>query len=554
MIDAAVGGHRRRWLGLGLAVALGLLGLALAATAALVGGWHSLQSLVPALVFCGGLSAGSLTLLLVHRLTGGSWGEDLRSPLAAAASALPLVGLLSMPLLVGLVHAPTDIYPWAAETARGADGLPARWYLNIPAFTVRTVVILLLWLVIAWSVGVYGARATLRPGAGGSAAALVLMVVSMTLIAFDWVMSLDPHWYSAVFGLLVGVAQTLAAMALATLWLALHPRRAASRPSARTRPRLSPDAGHLLLALLLLWGYLTLMQFVTIWIANLPDEIRWFVPRLQTGWRSLGLAWLVLLPGLALPLLLSRRVKTRPGALALTAGIVLLGQGLYALWLTLPTLRPAGPRFTPLDTAVLAGAATLWLAAYLLHLSLNSCRKQPASMMRGKRAMAMPTDMRQPPRGFPAVRDEVARTGTAVPVAADASAHTSTRRAALIASRCGAVPPGAQELEQEPSGIAGGTVVKVVAGIASVLVLTAMVLLPWRHQESASPSPPEAGAALLQNPVANLADYRATQHTQLREWRWMSRENGIARIPVERAIELLIAGSRSSTSRREADQ
>jgi len=538
---------RGHWRGAVLALALAVLGLALAAAAALLGGWDALQALVPALVFWGGLSTGSLALLLVHRLTGGAWGEELRRPLLAAAAALPLVALLAAPLLLGLVDSQTDIYPWATE-ARAGGTAHAHWYLNLPAFTVRTLAILVLWVVIAWSLGAYAPRSTSSPGIGVSAFALVLMVLSMTVIAVDWVMSLEPKWYSAVFGLLVSASQTLSAMALAALWLGLHPRRAALRASAGNPPHLSTDAGNLLLALLLLWGYLVLMQFVTVWIANLPDEIRWFVPRLQTGWRWLGLAWLVLVPGLSLPLLLSRRTKTRPGTLALAAGLVLLGAGLYALWLTLPTLRPAGPRFTLLDLAVLAGTGALWLGAFVLHLSLSWALSRPATVTRRDRAVARPLDVRHP-LGVPAVRDDVAWTGTASPVAASRAAQSAGTGASSTAPG-----GGSRGLEQEPSGIAAGTVVRVVAGIAAMLILAATVLLPWRHQEGANPRPPEAGPELLASPVANLADYRAAQHAQLQDWGWVNREQGIAQIPVDRAIEMLIGHTRSSTSPQEARQ
>ena len=518
---------RHPWLGMGLALALAVLGLALAAAAAVLGRWDGLQALVPALVLLGGLSAGSLVLLLIHRLTGGQWGQDLRPPLLAAAGAVPVVGLLAAPLLVGLEH----VYPWAMEVRGGAGAAAAHWYLNPPAFTARSLTILALWLMLAWSVGAYAPRSKPLPAVGASALYLLLMVVSMTLVGFDWVMSLDPEWYSAVFGLLVGVTQTLAAMALAGLWLGLHPPRAHARAPSGAAVRLSPDAGNLLLALLLLWGYLALMQLVTIWSANLPDEIRWFVPRLQTGWRVLGLAWLVLLPVLALPMLLSGRIKRRPSGLALAAGLVLFGLALYALWLTLPTARSDGPRVTLVDLTVLAGAGALWLAAYMSHLVLN----RPATGVRRERAVVA-----WRPPALPASRGGVARTGTAAPAAAGSVGATSPSGA------------GSDGLEQEPSGIDAGTIVKVIAGIATVLIVGATVLLPWRHQESADPTPPEAGPALLSNPVANLADFRAAQHAALRDWGWVSREDGIAQVPVDRAIEMLTARGRSSTSPGEA--
>ena len=526
--------------GLASALFLAALGLALGAAAVLPGRWDVLEALVPALVFWGGLSVGSLALLLVHRLTGGQWGEELRPALLAAAGALPMVALLATPLLLGLEH----LYPWAV--AGGAGDAPAHWYLNPPAFRARTLEILVLWLLLAWSLGAYAPRTSALPGAGVSAFCLLLLVLSTTLIAFDWVMSLDPAWYSAVFGLLVGVSQTLAAMALAVLWLGLArwrhgrgsgrpPRGGAGAASSR-----SPDVGNLFLVILLLWCYLVLMQFVTIWIANLPHEIRWLVPRLQTDWRWLGLAVMVLLPGLALPLLLSRRVKTRPGGLVLAAGVVLAGQALYALWLTLPTLHPAGPRAAPLELAVPAAAGALWLAAFVMHRTLN---RRAAETSRDRATAAWAPDAAPAPVGEPSVAIGMARArgGGNTPVAGEAPVGGPPVPAA------GSGRSGVRG--QEPGGIAAGPIVKSLAGIVVVLIAAVIVLLPWRREETATAHRPEAGPALLANPVANLSAYRAEQ---ARKWRWVSRRDGIAQIPVERAIEILLARKAAPANNKEA--
>jgi hypothetical protein len=335
---------------------LGLAGLALAGGSFLLAGRGAYQSFLSAWLFWGGLSVGSLALLLVHRLTGGRWGDDLRPPLVAAAATLPLVALLAVPLLLGLA----DLYPWAAAGEGGGAAGPA-WLLNPSFFAIRCLCYLAIWLALAWMVGAFGAPPRRLQGQGPGGLALSLLALTTTLAAFDWVMSLDPLWYSAVFGLLVGVAQATAGLALAVLWLAgAHGGRAGA-------DRLH-DAGNLLLAGVLLWSYLALMQFLTVWIANLPHEIRWYVPRLQTGWQWLGAAVVCLQLLAPLPLLLSRRAKRSPGALALAAGLILCAQALYALWLTLPTLRPRAPRLDAADLGLFLGLGGLWLGVLLWRL------------------------------------------------------------------------------------------------------------------------------------------------------------------------------------------
>lgn len=334
-----------------------LAGLLLVAAGVASAGRGSYQAFLSAWVFWGGLSVGSLALLLVHELTGGRWGDVLRPPLVAAGSALPLIALLVVPLSFGL----DELYPWV----RAGDGGQGPVWLDPPFFAARAVCYLSLWLALAWLLGAVGRQERGPLGQGRAGMALLVLLATTTLAAFDWIMSLDPLWYSAVFGLLVGVAQGTGALSLALLWLT------AARGKRAGADRLH-DAGNLLLAAVLLWAYLTLMQFLTVWIANLPHEVRWYVPRLTTDWRWLAVAVLTLHLLVALPLLLSRRAKRSPLALGLAAAAVLLAQALYALWLTLPSLRPRSPRLEVADLALFSGIGALWLGVLFWRLPAAS--------------------------------------------------------------------------------------------------------------------------------------------------------------------------------------
>lgn len=335
---------------------MGLAGVLLAGGGVLLAGRGAYEPFLWAWLFWGGLSAGSVALLLVHQVTGGRWADALRPPLAAAAAALPVVALLVVPLLFGLA----ELYPWARGDVAHPSGLFSPLF-----FAARALVYLTLLLGLAWLAGAFGRPARRLRGQGVGGAALLVLVLTTTLAAFDWIMSLDPHWYSAVFGLLVGMAQVVAGLALATRWLARAEGRFPGRPVATQQLH---DAGNLLLAGVLLWGYLAFMQFLTIWSANLPEEIRWYVPRLQTDWHWLGLAVVGLHLLAPLPLLLSRRAKRSPRTLGLVAGLVLLGQALYALWLTLPTLRPQAARVETADALLFLGVGGLWLGLFLWRL------------------------------------------------------------------------------------------------------------------------------------------------------------------------------------------
>jgi hypothetical protein len=354
-------------------LAVGLVGLLLVGTAALAGGAGLPSAWVAACVFWGGLSLGSLVLLQVHQLSGGAWGEALHRPLLAAAGALPLLPLLLLPLLA----TPGQWYPWA-HTDLPSGTVPV-WYLNVPFFRLRTLLYLAVWLTLAWAVGSWDNRdeAAARRARRSSPAGLILLLVTTSLAAFDWIMSLDPRWYSAIFGLLVTAGQVTAALALAVLWCVV------GRAATATDPQLRHDFGNLLLTLLLLWTYLVGMQFITIWIADLPREIRWYLPRLQTDWGWLGLAVLTLHLFMPLPLLLSRSTKRSRAGLGLAAALLLGGEGLYALWLTLPTLHPQGLQLSAADLAVFAGVGGLWLAFFLWRSAETGMPRAEASRAGG---------------------------------------------------------------------------------------------------------------------------------------------------------------------------
>jgi hypothetical protein len=226
----------------------------------------------------------------------------------------------------------------------------ARAWLSSPFFTGRLVVYGLLWWWLTWPASL--------ASKGRAAVSLVVYAIVTSLAAVDLLMSLLPAWYSTGFGLLVMSSQALSGAAAAVLFaLARCPRE---WPAAGAAP-LSRDLGNLLLMWAMSWGYLAFMQFIVIWAENLPREIAWYVPRLQTGWRWLGLA---LVGGqLALPFLalLFRSVKDRPPRLAKVAALLLAASALDAAWLVLPSVDAHSLQGWWLQPPAFAGMALLLL-------------------------------------------------------------------------------------------------------------------------------------------------------------------------------------------------
>src|SRR3569833_563484 len=175
-----------------------------------------LLSYLFAFLFFTGISIGSLALVMVHVLSGGAWGELLRHPLLAAARTLPLQGLLSIPILVGL----PALYPWADHDASAHDPMlrDQGWYLAPTFFIARTIIYFVLWIAFLWMIGASArdagrTRALPRIASCG----LIVYAVSSLFASTDWAMSLMPHWHSSTFGLLVATGWMLAAAALAIL-------------------------------------------------------------------------------------------------------------------------------------------------------------------------------------------------------------------------------------------------------------------------------------------------------------------------------------------------
>lgn len=336
----------------GIAAVIGLLALA----ACLLLGLHAprevLLSYLFAWLFWLAPALGSLGLLMIHALTGGDWGLALRPALLAASRRLPLMAVLLLPVLIGMAL----LFPWAnAQAAADPELARQRWWLNVPFFVIRAVVVFALWLWLA-----HGMRRRLgTPAAAGFAAGgLILYALTISVAAIDWVVSLVPRWHSTTFGILLGTSQLLTAAGLA-IWVSVAGRDAAS-PWWTSR-RLN-DLGSILMVLVLAWGYLAFMDYLTVWIADLPSETVWYLPRVKTGWRWLGAFLVVFHLALPFAVLLSRQAKQRAAWLAGVAGWLFVAQIGYAAWLVLPGLRDHALAWS--DPLAWIGIGGLWWLGY----------------------------------------------------------------------------------------------------------------------------------------------------------------------------------------------
>jgi hypothetical protein len=320
-----------------------------------------------------GISLGCLAILMLQHLSGGAWGFVIRRLLEAATRVFPLLALLFVPLLFGL-H---QLYPWADAARVAADPLLQHKapYLNLTGFVARAVFYFAAWcgasyLLSRWSLEQDQVpRVALRERMQGfSAVGLLLYGLTTTFSAIDWVMSLDPHWYSTIYGMLFMAGGAVAGMALVIAMAALLAKH--EPLSGILAPGHFHDLGKLLLAFVMIWAYFAFSQFLIIWSGNLPEEITWYHVRLAGGWRMVGLLLLVfhfLLPFL---LLLSRDLKRQGRTLALVAAAVLVMRYVDLYWMVAPSFPEAadGLRLHWLDVAVPVAVGGLWMAEFLRQL------------------------------------------------------------------------------------------------------------------------------------------------------------------------------------------
>ncbi len=372
-------------------------------------------------VFFLGLSLGSLALLMVHRQLGGAWGFLIRRPLEAGAMTLPLMAVLFVPILVDLER----IYPWvshppgsqkeeggnpapegrlkasdnpvsqaspvvvhaAGETAGSSgtrrDPLEAttadlfafkKLWLNPTAFTIRVAIYFVIWIALAVTFYLgsgrqdrtsstslaYGLQSLSAPG-------LVLYFLTSSLAFIDWGMSLQPEWYSSIYGVLVMIGQGVSTVAFMILVATIISRR--GETEGLDTPETFNDLGNLLLAFVMLWAYLSFSQYLIIWSGNLAEEIPWYTRRLRGGWEWIGRFLMVFHFALPFLILLSRPAKRNIRVLWVIAALVLGAHLVDTYWLIAPSFgeipRSLGSSITLFDLILPVAIGGFWLAAFL---------------------------------------------------------------------------------------------------------------------------------------------------------------------------------------------
>jgi hypothetical protein len=318
-----------------------------------------------AFMFWLSIALGGLFFVLTHYVTKASWSVVVRRQAENIMATLPLFIVLFVPVVLGMHH----LFHWTDAEHVAHDPLlqGKAAYLNTEFFLIRAAICFAAWTLVSWW---FVRRSTKQDATGDvpttlrliqvSAPALFVFAITVTVAAIDWLMTLDPHWYSTMFGVYYFAGCLVGIFAFMSL-LATAMQRAGLTGGTVTTEHLH-DLGKLLFAFTVFWAYIAFSQYFLIWYANIPEETTFFHHRATGSWMTITilLAWGHF--GVPFLFLMSRHVKRRPALLAAGAAWMLLMHFLDLHWIIMPVHHQAGFQLSALDLTTLVGIGGLFVS------------------------------------------------------------------------------------------------------------------------------------------------------------------------------------------------
>jgi hypothetical protein len=361
--------------------AIGALGLLLCIVATFVNRAEFFQSYLFAFLYWGGFTIGGTGVLLMHHTVGGKWGVTIRRLLEAQVRTLPLLAVLIIPIFFGLRY----IYPWAVhQFVMQSPVLRYKApYLNVPFFIGRVVLYFAVWFF--W--GFRDCRmADMQDETGDptlkermrafSAPGVLVFTLTGTFAYIDWILSADVQFFSTVYGAMILIGDVLQAIAMSIVALVLASRE--DRFGGRVNAPVLHDLGNMMFAFVIFWAYLSASQLIIVWPGNLPQEIGWYLDRIQGFWKYLAAVTALSMFAIPFCLLLSQDRKRHPIRLFRVALFILFARLVDMFWIVEPTFRSASHE-SPLitnrgfaiywtDFAAFLFVGGIWVYAYVRHL------------------------------------------------------------------------------------------------------------------------------------------------------------------------------------------
>jgi hypothetical protein len=330
-----------------------------------------------------GVALGSMAILMLRHLTGGGWGMVIRRILGAAMRTIPLLAVLFLPILFGIPR----LYIWAQPLDTIQNKLLrehleqiTKTYLSTNGFIVRAVIYFAIWETVALLLTKWSAEQD-HPGVRDNSSrfkavsgpGLILYGFTISFAAIDWVMSLDPSWISTIYGLLFLAGQVLSAICFAVVVERILVRY---KPmSELLQPDFVHDHGKLMLAFIMVWAYFSFSQWLIIWAGNLPEEITWYMKRLNGGWGYVGLFLVLFHFAVPFVILLSRSFKRDVTRLVWLAVWLLVAHYIDLFWMIEPNFSQTF-RVTVADLVIPFAMGGLWM--WFFFRNLNAMPLVPA--------------------------------------------------------------------------------------------------------------------------------------------------------------------------------
>ncbi len=351
-----------------ISLIIGALGLAACLIGAIFDTAQFLRSYLWAYWFWLGASIGCAQLLMIYQLSGGAWGFVTQRLLEAGVRMMPMYYILVIPLVAGI----PKLYTYADPHIVAADHALAQKtpYLNIPGVVIRLAIYFVVW----WVIGRLMTRWSIRQDETGdlnyinrrarlAGPGIIIYSLAVTFMAVDWIMALEPDWYSTMFPGFYLVGEVLTALAIVVIVL----RYAAVRGpmSELASPKDFHDLGNLLFTFVILWAYVQVSQLIITWNGNTPKEIIWYEHRTHAEWAWLTFALILFHFAVPFFLLLGRKNKLQAVRLARIAALIVVVHAVDNYWNVEPTFHTHHIYFSWLDAAAPIALGGIWVSLFL---------------------------------------------------------------------------------------------------------------------------------------------------------------------------------------------
>ncbi len=344
------------------AIIVGVVGLLLSVVGAFMDHAQFFQAYLTAFTFFTTIGLGGLFFVLIHHITGAYWGVVMRRVAENLACTLPFMGLFMIPLFFGM-H---DLFHWTHAEAVAHDPI-LQWkapYLNTTFFIIRNIIFFVIWawlarglrkLSLAQDEGDVSSLAKMRRKAAGGT---VLFAITVTLFAFDWIMSLDPHWFSTIFGVYVFSGGFLGALGLLSLLANMLRNNGAGEIITAEHTH---DFGKFLFGFTAWWAYIGGAQYFLIWYGNIPEETIWFIHRWEHGWKGVSLFLIIFHFIVPFIILAFRAAKRIPVLIVSIAILVLTMHYVDHFWMINPTFNDHHFQISWMHVTTLLGMGGLFI-------------------------------------------------------------------------------------------------------------------------------------------------------------------------------------------------